>query len=191
MNTYTFNFDGLCGKVHNLNIEFEGELSLTFELLELVEQSFLQAKNILDKELHRFVKDTVETFPDKSLLEMIIYYNSNGRYKDIIWDYSIDNSVGDSATITLKLFNPICAGLTAREVERMSFSELRRPLWWENYGMKFNTLGHNSKLVRELIQKKAILKCYYYDKTYYFNIGIEEPNITEDMIEEGVWFSYR
>ena len=191
MNTYTFNFKGLLGKVHNLNIEFESELVLTFELLELVENSFLQSKKLLDNELHRFVNDSIETFPDKSLIEMIIYYNSNGKYKDVISNYNIENSVGDSATITLTLINPISAMLTAREVELMSYTELRRPLWWEEYGKKFHTLGHNSNLVRELIKKKAILKCYYYDKTYYFNIGIEEPNITDDMIEEGVWFSYR
>ena len=59
---------------------------------------------------------------------------------------------------------------------------------WELYDKKFYNVTSDYAL-RD-ISSGCVVFCRYNDKPYYFNIGTEEPEITEDMINNAYWAVY-
>lgn len=59
---------------------------------------------------------------------------------------------------------------------------------WEHAGKKFYDISVEYTIKN--IQLKNVMRCFYDDKVYYFNIGTEEPEITEEMINNGKWQVY-
>ena len=63
----------------------------------------------------------------------------------------------------------------------------REMLPWEHCGMAFQKMCvpmHRSFLGTD------IYYCNYNDKPYYFGLGLKEPEVTDDMLENGKWFVY-
>lgn len=63
----------------------------------------------------------------------------------------------------------------------------REMLPWEHCGMTFQKVCF--PMYRECL-KTGIHLCNYQDKTYYFGLGLEEPEVTDDMLENGHWCVY-
>lgn len=63
----------------------------------------------------------------------------------------------------------------------------RKMLPWEDCGKSFQKVY--SPMKRKLLNN-GIYLCNYYDKLYYFGLGLDEPFVTNDMIKNGVWFVY-
>lgn len=59
---------------------------------------------------------------------------------------------------------------------------------WEHAGKKFYDIS--VEYIIKNIERKTELRCFYNDQVYYFNIGTEEPEITEEMINNGKWQVY-
>lgn len=76
---------------------------------------------------------------------------------------------------------------TINEVLQKSWWE-REMLPWEHSAMKFHHISYD--LIEPNIQMKNIMFCNYKDEPYYFNIGTDEPLITEEMKREGSWAVY-
>lgn len=64
----------------------------------------------------------------------------------------------------------------------------REMLPWEHCGMKFYHIPYD--LIEYNIQMKNILFCNFNDEPYYFNIGTDEPQITDEMKKDGYWAVY-
>lgn len=63
----------------------------------------------------------------------------------------------------------------------------REMLPWEHCGMEFSKVCvpmHRSFLTSD------IHHCIYHGKSYYFGIGLDEPTVTDDMLENAEWFVY-
>ena len=63
----------------------------------------------------------------------------------------------------------------------------REMLPWEHCGMAFQKVY--CPMRRESL-KHDIHFCRYNDKPYYFGLGLEEPEVTDDMLENGYWAVY-
>lgn len=63
----------------------------------------------------------------------------------------------------------------------------REMLSWEHVAMGFHKLNVPMK---RILLESGIHYCLYNDSHYYFGIGLEEPIVTEDMLNNGVWFVY-
>ena len=63
----------------------------------------------------------------------------------------------------------------------------REMLPWEHCGKRFQEI---CVPMRKEYVTQEIHSCHYQDKVYYFGLGLDEPTITDDMIEQGVWFVY-
>ena len=63
----------------------------------------------------------------------------------------------------------------------------REMLPWEHCGKTFSKVY--CKMSRECL-KYDIHFCRYNDKPYYFGLGLEEPEVTDDMLENGYWAVY-
>ena len=63
----------------------------------------------------------------------------------------------------------------------------REMLPWEHCAMKFQRIYGT---MRRKCLGHDIYLCRYQDKPYYFGIGIEEPIVTDDMLENGTWLVY-
>ena len=63
----------------------------------------------------------------------------------------------------------------------------REMLPWEHCAMRFQKIY--GPMRREYVTQ-GIHGCHYQDRFYYFGLGLDEPEITDDMIEHGVWFVY-
>ncbi len=191
---YTCTFETDYGIQHELTIEVDSDTEFSQELIELVEDAFFNAKTVLGNNILENLKEFKSTiFPDKTLLNMAIFYMSNGKYKNVIKIYTISKSTMGTYTIVIKLENQVCRNMTAREVAAATSDVLRTPLWWENIEKKFykiENLGKKAELVRNYLERGEVLKCYYNYDVYYFNIGIKEPEVTEHMLEEADWFLY-
>lgn len=170
------------GLIHDIIIETEKSWDFVKEEVEVVVDSLETAR---DLDFVNFVFD----FPDEAILNMIIFYKSDGKYKDIIEKYSVNISNDSNTKIYIKL-KDICHNITHKEIANLTFSSLRTPMWWEDKKKMFYVINGNPDVVRENISNKSIMKCYYNYNVYYFNIGIEEPEITEDMIHNAEWFVY-
>lgn len=191
---YTCTFETDYGIQHELTIEVDSDTELSQELVELVEDAFFSTKTVLGNNILENLKEFKSTiFPDKTLLDMAIFYMSNGKYKDVIKVYTISKSTMGTYTIVIKLENQVCHNMTAREVAAATSAILRKPLWWEDIEKKFYKIENGrdkAKLVRKYLERGEILKCYYDYAVYYFNIEIKEPEVTEHMLEEADWFLY-
>lgn len=64
----------------------------------------------------------------------------------------------------------------------------RKMLSCEHCAQKFFDIT-NDYVLRN-IEMKSVLRCYYNEDVYYFNIGTPEPEITETMIVNGKWQVY-
>ena len=190
--TCTFETD--YGIQHTLTIEVDSDPELSQELVELVEDAFFDAKAMLANNILENFKEFKSTiFPDKTLLNMTLFYLSNGKYKDAIKDYIINKSMLGTRTIVVRLENQVYHNMTPREIAAATNDVLRRPLWWENFEKKFYKIencGNKAELVRNYLERGEVLKCYYDYDVYYFNIGIKEPEVTDYMLEEADWFLY-
>lgn len=191
MKTYTYAFEGSYGITHELSVQLNFDTIFSDTLFELVKDAFLEAKSILEEAIYSFPNcSSMDIFPGKKLVEKVIYYNSNGKYKNFIKYYDVSKYLNGVTKVIIKLNDTNYCELTGRAVEDIAYKSLREPLWWEEYGKKFYPVSHNPELIRTYIREKKIVKCYYYDKPYYFNIGINEPDVTDYMIEEATWFVY-
>ena len=63
----------------------------------------------------------------------------------------------------------------------------REMLPWEHCGMQFQKVCF--KMYRACLES-GIHRCNYNDKSYYFGLGLEEPEVTDDMLENGYWTVY-
>ena len=191
MKTYSYTFEGSYGITHELFVHLNFDSVFSDTLFEQVKDAFLEAKSILEEAIYSFPNyDSIEIFPGKNLVEKILYYNSNGKHKNLIRDYDVLKSLNGVTKVTIKLNDSKYYEMTGREVEEIAYKNLREPLWWEEYGKKFYPVSHNPELIRTYNNEKKVAKCYYDDKPYYFNIGIYEPDITDYMIEEAIWYVY-
>ena len=78
------------GIQHTLTIEVNSDPELSKELVELVEDAFFNGKMVLGNNILENFKEFKSTiFPDKTLLNMAIFYLSNGKYKDVVKGYAI------------------------------------------------------------------------------------------------------
>jgi hypothetical protein len=64
----------------------------------------------------------------------------------------------------------------------------RNLLPWEHCGKAFRNIIE-PYILRDIVAE-CILRCVYKDEVFFFNIGIEEPEITQDMIQCGKWQVY-
>ncbi len=194
MYTTTRTFETELGIPHTLIINVDCKPEFSQELVNIVEDAFFYAIEVLRNNILENFKEFKNTlFPDKKLLNMAIFYVSNGKYKDVIKSYNIATSAFDTRTITISLENKVFHNMTPKEISAFTEHALREPLWWENLGKKFyyiNDYMHKSELIHKYFEQHKVLKCYYDYDVFFFNIGIEEPEITEHMIEEGDWFVY-
>ena len=190
--TCTFETD--YGIMHTLTIEVDSDPELSQELVELVEDAFFEAKEMLANNILENFKEFKSTIlPDKTLLNMTLFYLSNGKYKDAIRDYIINKSMMGTFTILIRLENQVFHNMTPREIAVATADILRKPLWWENFEKKFYQIencGNKAELVRNYLERGEVLKCYYDYDVYFFNIGIKEPEVTDYMLEEADWFLY-
>ena len=67
------------------------------------------------------------------------------------------------------------------------FWNTRKLLPWEHCGMKFQKICF--QMYRECL-KSGIHLCNYQDKSYYFGLGLKEPEVTNDMLKNGTWLVY-
>lgn len=182
------------GIQHTLTIEVNSAPELSQELVELVEDAFFYGKMVLGNNILENFKEFKSTiFPDKTLLNMAIFYLSNGKYKDVVKGYAVTKSMLGTFTIVISLENQVFHNMTPREIAAATDDVLRKPLWWENFEKKFYQIencGKKAELVRNYLERGEVLKCYYDYDVYYFNIGIKEPEVTEYMLEEADWFLY-
>lgn len=74
------------------------------------------------------------------------------------------------------LDNYICSGWWTREM-----------LPWEHCGMQFQKVYF--PMYRDCL-KTDIHLCNYQDKSYYFGLGLKEPEVTDDMLKNGTWLVY-
>ena len=190
--TCTFETD--YGIMCTLTIEVDSDPELSQELVELVEDAFFDAKAMLANNVLENFKEFKSTiFPDKTLLNMTLFYLSNGKYKDAIKDYIINKSMMGTFTILIRVENQVFHNMTPREIAATTANVLRKPLWWENFEKKFYQIencGNKAELVRNYLERGEVLKCYYDYDVYFFNIGIKEPEVTDYMLEEADWFLY-
>ena len=190
--TCTFETD--YGIMYTLTIEVDSDPELSQELVELVEDAFFDAKAMLANNILENFKEFKSTiFPDKTLLNMTLFYLSNGKYKDAINDYIINKSMMGTFTILIRVENQVFHNMTPREIAAITANVLRKPLWWENFEKKFYQIencGNKAELVRNYLERGEVLKCYYDYDVYFFNIGIKEPEVTDYMLEEADWFLY-
>lgn len=63
----------------------------------------------------------------------------------------------------------------------------REMLPWEHCGMSFQKLC--VPMSRSFLAGD-IYNCVYNDKSYYFGLGLEEPEVTDDMLKNGTWLVY-
>lgn len=83
-----------------------------------------------------------------------------------------------------------CSELTHQVVSeylQSGFLNTRKLLPWEHCGKKFQKICVPMK--REFL-KNGIHFCRYQDKPYYFGIELDEPEVTDDMLENGTWLVY-
>lgn len=194
MYTTTRTFETEIGIFHTLIIQVDSEPEFSKELVDIVEDAFFQTIELLKNNvLENFKEFKRAMFPDKKILDMAIFYVSNGKYKDVIKSYSIMTSAFGIRTITVCLENKVFHNMTPQEISSATEHALREPLWWETLGKKFFYItDHLNKfeLIRQYLKQHEILKCYYNYEVFFFNIGIKEPEVTDHMIEEGDWFLY-
>lgn len=74
------------------------------------------------------------------------------------------------------LGNYLCSGWWTREM-----------LPWEHCGMRFQKVYF--PMYRDCL-KTDIHLCNYKGKSYYFGLGLEEPEVTDDMLKNGTWLVY-
>ena len=80
--------------------------------------------------------------------------------------------------------------MTSKEVNdyiRTSWFE-RELLPWEHCAMRF--YGIKEPYISRNIANGSILRCFYKEDVFFFNIGIDEPVITQEMILYGNWQVY-
>ena len=63
----------------------------------------------------------------------------------------------------------------------------REMLPWEHCGMTFQKM---CVPMRASFLESDIHYCWYKDKPYYFGLGLEEPEVTDDMLQNGTWCVY-
>ena len=63
----------------------------------------------------------------------------------------------------------------------------REMLPWEHCAMRFQTIC--GPMRKEYVTQE-IHSCHYRGNVYYFGLGLDEPEITDDMIKHGVWLVY-
>lgn len=83
-----------------------------------------------------------------------------------------------------------CSKLTHEIVSEYlsgGFWNTRNLLPWEHCGKKFQKICVPMK--REFLSN-GIHFCRYRDKPYYFGIELDEPEVTDDMLENGTWLVY-
>jgi hypothetical protein len=80
--------------------------------------------------------------------------------------------------------------MTAKEINNYisKFWYERELLPWEHCAMKFYEI--KEPYISRNIALKSIMRCFYKDEVFFFNIGIEEPAITKEMIINGDWQIY-
>jgi len=83
-----------------------------------------------------------------------------------------------------------CSKLTHEIVSEYlssGFWNTRNLLPWEHCGKAFQKIWVPMK--REFLSN-GIHFCRYRDKPYYFGIELDEPEVTDDMLENGTWLVY-
>ena len=73
------------------------------------------------------------------------------------------------------------------EYLRRGFWNTRKLLSWEHCGKNFQKIYFT--MCREYLNS-GIYLCNYQDKSYYFGIGLKEPEVTDDMLKNGIWLVY-
>jgi hypothetical protein len=83
-----------------------------------------------------------------------------------------------------------CNELTHEQVHKYICSGWwnREMLPWEHCGMKFQR--RCMPMSKIFLTTGDIHYCHYNDKIYYFGLGLKEPELTNDMLENGDWFVY-
>lgn len=80
--------------------------------------------------------------------------------------------------------------MTAKEINNyISTPSFERNLLpWEHCAMRF--YGIKEPYISRNIAMAVILRCFYEEEVFFFNIGIDEPTITQEMILNGDWQVY-
>ena len=82
-----------------------------------------------------------------------------------------------------------CSRLTHEVLHDYLHTEwwFRKMLPWEYCSKTFQKVCF--PMNRECLNNDIYL-CSYQDKPYYFGLGLKEPEVTDDMLENGAWFVY-
>lgn len=80
--------------------------------------------------------------------------------------------------------------MTAKEIQSYIDAPWykRTLLPWEHCAMRFYEI--EEPYISRDIAHGSILRCYYKEDVFFFNIGIDEPIITQEMILDGDWEVY-
>ena len=65
----------------------------------------------------------------------------------------------------------------------------REMLPWEHCAMSFQSLWQSVAMRKEFWGRNIYL-CIHHEKPYYFGIGLEEPEVTDDLLKNGHWLVY-
>ena len=124
--------------------------------------------------------------------EFLTIYNIYKKYEglDVLKMNQAEQDAFDENFPLYKMKKIIgCDELTHADVQNYISSGWwnREMLPWEHCGMRFHkvygSMGRGSL-------KSGIHYCNYNDKPYYFGIGLDEPEVTDDMLENGYWAVY-
>ena len=124
--------------------------------------------------------------------EFIVIYNIYKKYKgfDVLKMSQEEQDVFDRKYPLLKMEKIIgCKKLTHEALRNYMYSGAwnREMLPWEHCGMSFQRV---SPPIHRNCLNSGIYYCNYQDKPYYFGLGLDEPEITDDMLENGTWLVY-
>jgi len=150
-------------------------------------ESKVYSKGMYGVGLTKVVGDHAITFD-----EFLTIYNIYKKYEglDVLKMNNEEQAEFDEKYPLLKMKKIIgCTELTHETLDEYIKSGwwTRKMLPWEHCGMHFEKVW--GAMGRERI-KHGIYKCIYFGKPYYFGLGLEEPSVSDDMLENGTWLVY-
>ena len=74
-------------------------------------------------------------------------------------------------------------------LDEVRYSDKEFP-WECGSGKSFYAIRQKDRIPTNNSQVYGVYCCMYKGKQYYFGIGKEEPVISKDMLENGLWFEY-
>ena len=112
----------------------------------------------------------------------------------IPWDVLVGDVVCESFEQKTELYDKMQKIIRCPKVTHEIISDFLKDYWtkremlpWEHCAMKFQRMGVPMK--REFLSN-GIYRCNYGKNSYFFGIDLDEPEITDDMLQNGTWLVY-